>query len=280
MTNNDHLPLPDTQLDPLLDLPTEMFRSGDVVEETTVRMQHRKPGFAFPDILNVDVHFTDVNNVALFEGDISLGDADAVRDAPDSRGIGITGEEFRWKDGIVPYVTQEAVRARVEGAIAHWQAKTPIRFKLREDEDDYVSFEVRDGCWSRVGRQGGMQVISLAAGCSVGSAIHEIGHTIGLWHEQSRSDRDDFIEIAWSKIDARAVHNFDKHIQDGEDLGAYDFDSIMHYPATAFGIGGQVTIRTKHGEPIGQRQGLSEGDIAAVKMLYPDLDWSTAGWST
>lgn len=255
------------------DLPAEMFRSGDEVEETTVQIQHRPPGFKNPRIFNVDVKYSGVDDLALFEGDIVLGDLDEVRNAADSRGLGILGDKFRWPEGIIAYETKQVVQERAEAAIAHWETHTPIRFKMREDEDeDFISFESRRGCWSKVGRHGGKQVISLGFGCSIGSAIHEIGHALGLWHEQSRSDRDEFVEIVIENVKIKARHNFDMHIQDGIDLGEYDFNSIMHYPPTAFG-NGKVTIRTKNGEDIGQRKGLSEGDIAAIRMLYPDLDW-------
>jgi hypothetical protein len=272
-TNDDQVVKEDSErMD--LDLPADMFRSGEEVEETTIQMQHRPPGFLNPVIVNVDVNYTPVEDQAIFEGDIVLGDLETIRSAPDARGIGIAGEQFRWPCGLIPYVTQERISDRVEAAIAHWEKHTPIRFKLHENEKDLISFEFRFGCSSRVGRHGGMQIISLGPGCSVGSAIHEIGHALGLWHEQSRSDRDEFIEIITENIQPKALLNFDKHIQDGRDLGQYDFTSIMHYPATAFGIDGRVTIRTKQGEPIGQRIGLSYGDIASIKLLYPDLNWA------
>jgi astacin (peptidase family M12A) len=35
----------------------------------------------------------------------------------------------------------------------------------------------------------------------------------------------------------------------------------MHYPPTAFSRNGLPTIETLHGESIGQRNSLSEGDI-------------------
>jgi hypothetical protein len=46
----------------------------------------------------------------------------------------------------------------------------------------------------------------------------------------------------------------------------------MHYPAKAFSKNGQATILA-NGKPIGQRDGLSTGDVAAIKIMYPQLSW-------
>ena len=50
---------------------------------------------------------------------------------------------------------------------------------------------------------GGRQIISLNAnGCMyTGTAIHEIMHALGFYHEQTRTDRDYYIKIHWDNID-------------------------------------------------------------------------------
>jgi hypothetical protein len=69
----------------------------------------------------------------------------------------------------------------------------------------------------------------------------------------------------------RYEHNFNQHITDGDDVGDYDFGSIMHYPRTAFGVGGAETITpiVATTATIGQRTALSPGDIAAANSMCP-----------
>lgn len=229
------------------------------------------------------VQYIESDGLALFEGDIVLGTVEEMARMSDqiraeatgtvAFGVVIAGPEFRWPNCRIPFTIDPALpnQARVTDAIAHWQANTNYRFIARTTEADFVTFRPGSGCSSSVGRRGGQQFVNLGAGCSTGNVIHEIGHVVGLWHEQSREDRDLFVRINWANITPGMEHNFNQHITDGDDVGAYDFASIMHYPRTAFSVSGADTITPIAAVPpgvvIGQRNALSPGDIAAANSL-------------
>lgn len=51
--------------------------------------------------------------------------------------------------------------------------------------NQFSLYNLIDRCWSLIGRVGGEQKLSLGRGCEqTGTAIHEILHALGVWHEQ------------------------------------------------------------------------------------------------
>jgi astacin len=234
--------------------------------------------------INKLVEYAVVDDEAIFEGDIVLGTVEEMEAAkrrveePPLPGVefaaAISASRFRWPDGVVVYTIDNNLpdpsQGRVRDALLHWEDNTNIRFQQRTNEANFIRIQPHDeGCMAHIGMRGGEQGIWLSPAC-----------TTGLFHEQSREDRDDHVQIVWENIQPQARHNFEQHISDGDDVGLYDYGSIMHYPSRAFAINpGQPTIIAP--QPIGQRQGLSQGDIRGVNGIYPQktelVDTSTNG---
>lgn len=92
----------------------------------------------------------------------------------------------------------------IHEAMKDYQKYTCIRLKPRTNENDYVVITSDNtGCHSYIGRIGGRQVLNLQIpGCVTkkGTAIHEIMHATGFWHEHTRPDRDSYVTINTKNI--------------------------------------------------------------------------------
>lgn len=121
----------------------------------------------------------------------------------------------------------------------------------------------------------GPQGVSLAHRCfRFPTIVHEIGHAIGFWHEHTRPDRDDHVEIIFENIQDRYRKNFEKidpDLIDSQGVG-YDYNSIMHYDRDFFArVRGLDTLRAKDdGIPVGLAVELSPMDILQTNRLYAD----------
>ena len=209
-----------------------------------------------------------MENPDLFEGDIVL---------PNGRNA-LPTDTRRWANGVIPYVVDPSAndaKHTIEQAIQHYNQHTCIRFKHRTNEKDYVRFFKGNGCFSMVGRMGnGKQDISLGNGCNyLSTAVHEMMHAIGFWHEHSRSDRDNYIQVHYENIKQDLHAQFVKLKPNENRLFVpFDFTSVMLYGPTAFSFNGKVTVSSKiAGKQVKNHplnQGLSASDIDAIKKLY------------
>jgi hypothetical protein len=106
--------------------------------------------------------------------------------------------------------------------------------------------------------------------CSTGSIIHELGHAAGLWHEQSRCDRDSYVIFNPANVQSGKAGQFDKQCDGARDLAGYDVGSIMHYGSFFFSIDNMSpTLTLLDGTTFNaQRAALSANDLQSVRELY------------
>ena len=81
----------------------------------------------------------------------------------------------------------------------------------------YIQFVWDDtSCSSNVGMVSGLwginhNKIRIPNWAITGNVIHEICHSIGLVHEQSKSGRDNYVTIIWDNIINSAKNNFEEY---------------------------------------------------------------------
>ncbi|KAG1650824.1 Blastula protease 10 [Nymphon striatum] len=153
-----------------------------------------------------------------------------------------------------------------------------VFIELHENEippNDYLVFNSYEyECSADIGRErSGPHEVSLGRGCEHLSVIlHEVGHALGMFHEQSRSDRDQYIKVITHNISPEFQFAFNKELDYNYGI-PYDYTSIMHYMRDGFSVkpGQKITISTI--DPtleylIKERKEPSFRDIKLLNMMY------------
>ncbi|XP_069823945.1 embryonic protein UVS.2-like [Dendropsophus ebraccatus] len=225
-----------------------------------------------PDVFSIIEASNRGGKMLLQEGDIAV---DVSRSA-----MKCDGNTCRWNKNSngqvnVPYTLSPNFRAdfvsNIKTAMQEFATLTCVWFVPRTAEADYVKIITDSGCWSYIGKQKEGQELSLDSDCNMfGTIQHELNHALGFYHEQSRSDRDSYVDIKEENIIEGAASHFRKYNSDNLGL-EYDYSSVMHYGRFAFSKGYNLpTIVPKPDDsvPIGQRYGLSTLDVAKINKLY------------
>ncbi|XP_029318601.1 meprin A, alpha (PABA peptide hydrolase), tandem duplicate 1 isoform X2 [Cottoperca gobio] len=204
----------------------------------------------------------------LFEGDILI---------PEGRNA-MADKKYRWKFPI-PYILGDDLDLNAKGCVHQafemYRLKSCVDFKPYEGEKTFIKFEKRGGCFSSVGDQQVGQILSLGSGCDHKAVIeHELLHALGFYHEQSRTDRDDYVDIWLNQVTPGLEHNFNKYNDDyiTDQNTAYDYESVMHYRPFSFNKNASIpTITTKIPEfynIIGQYLDFSKMDTLRLNRMY------------
>ncbi|KAM4723164.1 embryonic protein UVS.2-like [Rhinophrynus dorsalis] len=257
-------------LGPALTLPVQLFSSDTDDDGSTATGDE--------SLFNKIISANQESKTLLIHGDIAFKSGRSATDC----------QNCLWKKSlngtvIVPYnlsadYNQNQV-ALFAAAMQEFETLTCVRFVPRTVESNFLAIKSLDGCWSYLGRIGGAQDLSLAKyGCMNHGVIqHELNHALGFLHEQSRSDRDNYVTIMTQYISPEYQGNFGK--ANTNNLGLeYDYSSVMHYGAYDFSnTSGKMTIVPKPDPtvPIGQRDGLSNLDVAKINRLYQCNSCST-----
>ncbi len=231
--------------------------------------------------VNKVVTYENIGSIGLVEGDIAVL---LPRDDSPVATNGVVIDGFRWPDNTLHYRLDNVssnVATMVRNAVAHIEALTNVDIiELPASATTPYHVRVVDdtfACYSYVGDRRDVfvtsQELNVVSACGFGSTVHEFLHALGMFHEQSREDRNSYVEIRLENVEPGKEHNFNQQIIGASDVQSYDYGSIMHYSSHAFSINGQPTIvplmpGVGLGD-IGQRSGMSTTDIATINSIYP-----------
>ena len=229
------------------------------------------------------VYFDPVDSV-YFSGDMLFSTEFIESISTNARSAVSKATNFYWPNKTIPYFISPNIpttqKNNIYQAIEHIENVTYLNFiEQTTAGSNRIIFSPISGdtSFSYVGKQSTRpNSITLSNDADSGIIIHEILHSLGLFHEHCRTDRDNYITIHYDRIDPKYTYAFDKYIDSytdgGYDIGVFDFNSIMLYGSISFPIdpdNPEPTITKKDNSIFfAQRTSLSNGDIRALNYIY------------
>jgi hypothetical protein len=222
------------------------------------------------------------NGKAVFQGDIILERVETIDPQRPLPSYGVDYAKYLWpKVGSqyqIPYVIASGSGdlTNLNNAIAQFNSTfSNIQFVAFTSQTDYVNFyfdpnNFSGECEAIVGRAGGEQTVGGSGSCTVATILHEMGHTVGLWHEQSRPDRNTYISVNYGNLIKGSISNFNQIYDNAQTFGTlFDYASIMEYPAFSFSRNGGPAIESiPAGIPLSNQTGYTATDIDGIERLY------------
>merc|ERR1711970_1108421 len=196
---------------------------------------------------------------------------------------GKVDRRYRWPNKILYYRLigwfSSRQRQRIEQTLRRLERRIGSNCVKFRKSNRWDAVKIRKGskCSAAVGYKGSRtnQRMNLGSRCwGQGTIMHEFLHSLGIHHTQNRWDRDKYVQVNFRNIPKKKRTNFEKQPKGKADFFRlpYDYDSVMHYGGKYFAHNPNIrTIVTKDRRKqhwIGQRDGLSEGDVRLIRKMY------------
>ncbi|MCF2489204.1 M12 family metallopeptidase [Dyadobacter sp. CY347] len=272
----------------------EMMPENEVVAISENATSRTDPETAYPGetgtlkkgtLFGSEITYSEIDGKAVFQGDIILSPEQLAGKNARTEAAGLSNKPELWSNATINYTIDPTITNKdaIMSAIAEFEATTPIKFVLLQNlgntypgiRVNYVTFKRGRGYSSSIGRVGGQQFITLPIFATKGAILHEIGHTVGLFHEHTRHDRLNSIKINLNNVaeaDLINMYTYQAQGYDGFQYMYMDMKSIMMLDSYAYSKNGQPVMTLLPGTTFTvQREKLSNEDTYGITVMYGNI---------
>jgi len=220
------------------------------------------------------------------EGSYFQGDMKGIETIETEFGLTIknTNGIGNWDYGVIPYAiyddfTYEDVQM-ILSAMRKIEEQTNkcIQFIRRINEKPFIELIDDEYTSSYVGKQSfyidnNMPITLDRYHMNFGTVLHELLHVIGLHHEHTRPERDNYLNYYSENVASENDINFKKYI--GYPVTSqslpYDIKSLMHWNERMFSKNGEKTLEARQNIQLGDvtmKMELSRIDVEKIRRMY------------